>query len=246
MNSLLPLLHGKGQVHSLKIQGKAIEGVALIAAAVGSNVFSQHCSDVMGLLLQLETAGLPADDPRLSLLQRSWGRLSKALGRDFAPYLAPILPRLLKSAALEADIKLLTDDQVEDQEWQLIQLDKQNTLGINTSVIQEKNEAMTLLYWLAYEIKELFFPYIQQILPICLDALGFFYNDSVRMSAGSIIPCLLRSTFSHTENYGEVQNLFRYIFPHLIGAIENELEPDVLLVLLDSLQEASTIKLFVS
>jgi len=59
----------------------------------------------------------------------------------------------------------------------------------------------------------------------------------VRMSAGSIIPCLLRSTFSHTENYGEVQNLFRYIFPHLIGAIENELEPDVLLVLLDSLQE---------
>mmetsp|Transcript_114158 Transcript_114158/g.170746 ORF Transcript_114158/g.170746 Transcript_114158/m.170746 type:complete len:1076 (-) Transcript_114158:51-3278(-) len=237
MPVMVKLLNGSGSVDSLKIRGKAIEGIGLIAAAVGSSVFAPHCQDVMGHLLQLETSNLSAEDPRAPLLQRSWGRFSKALGKDFAPFLPPILPRILASAGLEADIKLLTDDQKEEENWQLIQLDKQNTLGINTTVIQEKSDAMTLLYWLSYELRELFFPYIQQILPICLDGLGFFYHDSVRISAASIIPCLLRATFAHTNNYTEVQNLFRYVFSHVLGAIDNELEIDVQLVFLDALQE---------
>lgn len=244
MPILVPLLKGEGQVDSLKIRGKCIEGIALIAAAVGISCFGKHAQVVMETLIGLESSNLPADDPRAILLQRSWGRFARALRRDFAPYLTPLLPKLLKSASLEAEIKLLTEDEKEEDNWQLIQLDLQNTLGINTSIVQEKNEAMSLLYWLALELKELFYPHIQQILPICINALGFIYHDSVRMSAGSILPCLLRATMAHTNNLEDVKNLFQYIFPTFIGAIENELEDEVLLVFYDAFEEVSFFFLF--
>ena len=242
MQVLIPLLKGEGVVDSLKIRGKCIEGIGLIAGAVGASSFHKHSRQVMEILIQLETSNLPLDDPRVALLQRSWGRFARALRRDFVPYLNPLLPKILQQAALEADIKLLEEDEREDEKWQLIQLDLQNTLGVNTCVVREKNEAMSLLYWLTLELKEFIFPHIQQILPIVINALGFIYHDSVRMSAGSILPCLLRSTLAQTNNIQDVQNLFHYMLPNFIGAIENEIEEDVLLVYFDAFEEVSFYK----
>jgi len=231
-------LTGSGPVDSLKLRAKSIEAIGLVAASVGLEVFRPHSQAIMNLLLELEGANLPPDDPRKPLLQRAWGRFSKALKHEFAPYLGPILPGVLRSAGLKAEVKLLSQDETEDENWQLLQIDTQNTIGVNTAVIQEKAAAMTLLFWLTYELKEQFYPYVRQIAPLCIEGLGFFYNESVRSAASSILPCLLRAAVECAgQQNPEVQSFAREVVLELLKAVDQEVYAEVTLTFLDNLQE---------
>ena len=238
----MALMVGNGPVDDLKIRGKAIEALAVIASSISKKTFMPYSENIINALLQLEASNLPEDDPRLPLLHRSWGKFAKALGKDFAPILPPILPRIIRSASLEADVKILSPEQQEDEGWQLLELDQQNVLGINTAVTQEKTAAMTLLYWLAFELQELMFPHIPQILPLCINGIEFFYHDAVRTAAFSIIPCLVRATKDTLgRDHPDLQKILLFSFPHLMSAINNEITTEVLLVMLDALDEVNTI-----
>ena len=46
-------------------------------------------------------------DELYPFLQQAWARLCKVIGADFVPYLAALVPQLLKSAGLPPELKII-------------------------------------------------------------------------------------------------------------------------------------------
>ncbi|GFH17488.1 importin N-terminal domain-containing protein, partial [Haematococcus lacustris] len=90
------------------LRGKALECVSLVGMAVGRDRFRADAASVLAWLQSLSNGpAMDADDPTLGYMLQAGARLCKCLGQEFVPYLPVVMPPLLKSAAMEADIKRL-------------------------------------------------------------------------------------------------------------------------------------------
>eukprot|EP00961_Rhodomonas_salina_P252408 3411715-Rhodomonas_salina.1 len=47
---------------------------------------------------------------------QAWGRVAKALGQDFIPYLNVVMPPLLKSVSIKADVEVVGEEEDPDDE----------------------------------------------------------------------------------------------------------------------------------
>ena len=238
MDIIIPMIDGRGQVDSLGIRGKAIECVALTAASVGKEAFSQYQQEVMNLITALAEAELPPADPRMQPLSKCWGNLSKILGEDLKPYFARILPRLLEAAVRQPNIRMLAEYDPEDETgWQFLELDNQTKMGIESASVESREAAFNMLYWVASFNAKTIQPHISQILPICMDSFNFVYNSGVRTaSAGA--SCSILKIISETE---ELAAAARQIFQRLVMALLNETDNEVYVTQLEYLLEVSKI-----
>lgn len=176
-------------------------------------------------------------------MQQAWARLCKALGKEFVPYLSALVPSLLASAQLPPDLKIMKEtDSYDEEKWKRLTFEDK-FLVINTVKLQEKSSALTMLFWLADELKEYFFPYVNQLWPICKESLTFYHSEQVRTTSASLMPCILKSTTSYLKtnpnsniNISEVHMLYKQIIEHLLTSMENEPNLEVLLTLLNSFQ----------
>ncbi|KAI3747197.1 hypothetical protein L6452_09648 [Arctium lappa] len=66
-------------------------------------------------------------------------------------------------------------------------------IGIKTSVLEEKATACNMLCCYADELKEGFFPWIDQVAPTLVPLLKFYFHEEVRKAAVSAMAELLRS-----------------------------------------------------
>ena len=106
-----------------------------------------------------------------------------------------------------------------------------NAVGINTSLIQEKITACTNLSIYIDQMGAAFFPWIDQILPICKDIVSFEASGDVKVCGASIAAATLQSAHAYFENSEDKSNLisiFQYIFPYLYDTIKAEDEPEFL------------------
>ena len=216
-------LSGSGLVDTLEIRGKSIAAIGLVASAVGLEVFRVDSQEIMEVLLQLEGSNLPAEDPRKAFLQSAWGSFAKALQHEFAPYLEPILPSILRSAGLQVEVKFLTDEEMNDEaEWQLLDPDQSN-LGVSSAVVKEKAAAVGWLFVLSSELTELIYPHFDVILPICMDGLAFPHEELVRSGSALILRSLLRSVVQCTGlESPQTQSFVCQAVREIIRAIDQE------------------------
>lgn len=139
-----------------------------------------------------------ADDPQSQYLLHCWGRMCRVLGPDFVPYLAGVMPPLMKLASAKADIQLLDDDEqiatVQQEEgWELVPL-RGKMIGIKTSILEEKHMAIELIVIYAQQLEAAFEPYVLEIMEkVTLPGLAFFFHDPVRVAAAKSVPMLLNS-----------------------------------------------------
>ena len=162
------LLNAHGREHRM-LRAKALECVSLVGMAVGRERFRADAAAVMSFLQQLHATELEPDDPTASYMLQAGARLCKALGPEFLPYLGVVMPPLLASATLEPDVKVRggsddddDDEDDDDDDVETIQLGDK-VLAIRTSVLEEKATACNMICCYADELKEGFFPYVQQV-----------------------------------------------------------------------------------
>lgn len=182
----------------------------------------------------------------MPFLQQAWARLCKALGKEFVPYLPALVPPLLQSAQLPADLKVIKDSDaqtLDNEQWKRLTFDDDQYLVINMDRIQEKTSALTMLYWLADELKEHFFSYVDKLVPVCTDSLRFYHNEQVRTASASLVPCILKCTTSYLRSNPQnasaapqVQALFTKVLTDLLSAMEDDPNMEVLLSFFNSLQ----------
>lgn len=201
-DTLMPMLFNVLQEEQSKelrlLRAKAMECATLIALAVGNEKMGQDATHLVQILGSIQQNITDADDPQAQYLLHSWGRMCRVLGSDFVPYLSGVMPPLLQLASAKADLQLIDDDdtaaEVSRQEgWQTVPL-KGKTIGIKTSVLEDKQRAIELIIIYAQHLEAAFEPYVGEIMQkVALPSLAFFFHDPTRVAAAKSVPVLLNA-----------------------------------------------------
>ncbi|KAI4348458.1 hypothetical protein L6164_009181 [Bauhinia variegata] len=234
------------------LRAKAMECISLVGMAVGKEKFREDAKQVMDVLMSLQQSQLETDDPTASYMLQAWARLCKCLGQDFLPYMGYVMPPLLQSAQLKPDVTITSADSdaeidEDDDSIETITLGDKR-IGIKTSVLEEKATACNMLCCYADELKEGFFPWIDQVAFTLVPLLKFYFHEEVRKAAVSAMPELLRSaklavekgqSQGRDETY--IKQLSDYIIPNLVEALHKEPEMEICASMLDALNECMQI-----
>lgn len=231
------------------LRAKAMECISLVGMAVGKEKFRNDAKQVMEVLMSLQGSQMETDDPTTSYMLQAWARLCKCLGQDFLPYMSVVMPPLLQSAQLKPDVTITSADsdneidESDDESMETITLGDKR-IGIKTSVLEEKATACNMLCCYADELKEGFYPWIDQVAPTLVPLLKFYFHEEVRKAAVSAMPELLRSAKLAVEkgiasgrNETYVKQLSDYIVPALVEALHKEPDTEICANMLDALNE---------
>ncbi|KAK4780071.1 hypothetical protein SAY87_016177 [Trapa incisa] len=231
------------------LRAKAMECISLVGMAVGKEKFRDDAKQVMEVLMSLQGSGMESDDPTTSYMLQAWARLCKCLGQDFLPYMSVVMPPLLQSAQLKPDVTITSADsdneidESDDEGMETITLGDKR-IGIKTSVLEEKATACNMLCCYADELKEGFYPWIDQVAPTLVPLLKFYFHEEVRKAAVSAMPELLRSAklavdkgLAQGRNEAYIKQLSDYIVPALVEALPKEPDTEICTSMLDALNE---------
>eukprot|EP00898_Chlorokybus_atmophyticus_P005983 jgi/Chlat1/6386/Chrsp44S05759 len=240
------LVHATDKAHRM-LRAKSLECISLVGMAVGKDKFRDDAKRVMEVLVSLQDSNLDPDDPTSSYMLQAWARLCKCLGQEFLPYMGIVMPPLLRSAQLKPDVTITEAEDVEDDEEddavETITIGDKR-IGIRTSVLEEKATACSMLCCYADELQEGFFPFVDQVAPIMVPLLKFYFHEEVRKAAVSCMPELLRSSKRAIEKGVDggrgppyLKQLSDYILPALTEALEKEPETEICANMLEALAE---------
>ncbi|XP_059628773.1 uncharacterized protein LOC132271419 [Cornus florida] len=231
------------------LRAKAMECISLVGMAVGKDKFRDDAKQVMEVLMSLQGSQMESDDPTTSYMLQAWARLCKCLGQDFLPYMNVVMPPLLQSAQLKPDVTITSADsdneidESDDESMETITLGDKR-IGIKTSVLEEKATACNMLCCYADELKEGFYPWIDQVAPTLVPLLKFYFHEEVRKAAVSAMPELLRSAklavekgLAQGRNESYIKQLSDYIIPALVEALHKEPDTEICANMLDALNE---------
>ncbi|CAL5227386.1 g10339 [Coccomyxa viridis] len=247
---VMPLLRhvlgaANDKAHAL-LRAKCLECISLVGMAVGRDTFREDAHAVMQFMQSLQATPMEADDPTGGYMLQAGARICKSLGEEFLPYLSIVMPPLLKSAQLKPDVKVTDvdddEDDDEDEDVEHIYLGDRK-LSVRTSVLEEKATACTMLCCYADELKEGFYPYVEQVTGIMLPLLKFYFQEEVRQAAVQCIPDLLRSAYLAAQkgmqgadaNY--VRRMVDFIWGPLVEAIGKEPDTEVMSDMLEAVEE---------
>ncbi|PKU88088.1 hypothetical protein MA16_Dca020059 [Dendrobium catenatum] len=209
---------------------KSMECISLVGMVVGKDKFRDDAKQVMEVLMSLQGSQIEIDDPIASYMLQAWTRLCQCLGQDFLPYMNFVMPPLLQSAQLEPDVTITSADSeyMDNSNEDRVEIanfgDKR--IRIRTRVLEEKATACSMLCCYADELKENFYPWIDQVAPTLVPLLKFYFDEEVRRAAVSAMPELLRSAklavekgLAQGRDESYVKQLFDYIVPALVEAL---------------------------
>ncbi|PSC74524.1 ARM repeat-containing [Micractinium conductrix] len=247
-DSCMPLMtsiltHASGKEQQL-LRAKALECVSLVGLAVGKERFGPDAQGVMQYMQQVQAAGLDSDDPLSSYMLQAGARICKTLGQDFLPYLQLVMPPLLAAAQLKPDVIVRDDDDDDDEDEGETEtfIVGGKRVSLHTSVLDEKATACNMICCYADELREGFYPYVEQVTQIMVPLLKFYFNEDVRASAAQALPEVLRSaSLAAQKGLGPdeayVRNMLAFVWVPLVEAIPKEPDMEILVTLLEAVDE---------
>ncbi|KIM77399.1 hypothetical protein PILCRDRAFT_825362 [Piloderma croceum F 1598] len=187
-----------------KLRLKAIECVGILAVAAGRDIFRQHASTIADLLLGIQNGPVDPGDTMLNLqLLETWPTICQAMASEFEPYLPAVMQALISIAA--------TDNSESHQ-----------SVGILSSVKDEKHQALKSITIYCSTLKARFTPYVSQSLELVLLTLGLHSHDGTQDACTSLVPILLTCS---KENSILQSQIVPATFLQLIHCINTETEP---------------------
>ena len=228
-DGLMPLLFGVLRQENTKeqrlLRGKAMECASLISQAVGKERMGQDALVFMELLGSIQSSITESDDPQTTYIIHCYGRMCRALGRDFVTYLSRILPSVLQVASSNADITVADvgqEEELEQDGWETLEV-RGKIIAIKTNLLEEKVQAISVISIFAQVLEEEFAPYVTDVLKtVVIPGLSFFINDSVRSESAQIVPYLINSfKKAHGDRSSELATLWETAFDAVMEVLSN-------------------------
>lgn len=156
-------------------RGKAIECISIIGLSVGKEVFLEDAKECMNALLQISSGKLDSDDTVKEYVQEAIGRICRALGEDFYPYLSSIVLSII--SLLSVKPKPVTDD---DEDLTITMVSNGQYVGLKTSLLEDHEKALDLLIIIMEVMKEHFKDYIQVTATALMPLLRFELSEDIK------------------------------------------------------------------
>ncbi|XP_021282138.1 importin-5-like isoform X3 [Herrania umbratica] len=199
------------------LRAKAMEFILLSGLAV------REVGQITGILMSLEGFQMELDDLLLGLMLQVWVKLFNRLQQDFLPYLSSFIPFLLQFVQLKPDISTTSSDEERIWIWDL------------------KVGACEMLVDFAHCFNEEFFPWIDQVTTTLVPLLKFYVHKGVRAAAFAAMLSLLRLAGKKGQSQGHnityLKQLIDDIMPALLEALHKELQVEICVRMLNSLNE---------
>ncbi|XP_062018387.1 uncharacterized protein LOC133734787 isoform X2 [Rosa rugosa] len=228
------------------VWSKSVECISLVGMAVGKEKFRDDAKKVMEMLMSLQGSQMEPDDLTTSCMLQICADLCKCLGQDFLPYMSAVMPPLLQFVQIKP-VETVTSandncdmDESDDESMETITRGDKR-IRIKTSVLEEKVTACNLLCCYADELKEGFFPWIDQVAPT-LVPLIFYIHEKVRKSAVSAMLKLLltaKLAVDRRQAEGCNEKYLKRFTDYIIRALKLRKEDDseICINILDAIKE---------
>ena len=226
-------------------QARALECATLFGDAMPKEAYLADAQQLMQFMHHQQQAGLDFDHPLRSYMLQAYTRIGRCLGRDFAQYLNMIMPSLLQSAGVQAEVVTIQDtdepgedDLSEGAEKYKVNLGEGRVITVHTSALEEKTTAMQMLGSMAKEMKELFAPYVESVFQLAAPLMLFSgtVHDDLRACSIACVPPLIDS-INATGDKKIVKQLFDFSIKQLFTALSQEVEMDVVKTVAQSIKE---------
>ncbi|KAF8310256.1 ARM repeat-containing protein [Clavulina sp. PMI_390] len=224
MPNLVAVLRNASDPEMRTLRCKVMECAGIIAVAVGREVFQPQSEEFAELLLQIQRdLSGASDEITPQYLMSTWAKVCQALGPAFEPYLPSVMPLVLHSAAVRADVSVVDSDSdsahsSEKEGFEVIEMQGQR-IEIRTASLEEKCTAFDVLLVICPIMGQQFKPFLLPVLQLALPALKFFFHDGVRETAALLIPALVANA-KHAELV--TPEFSDAIFAPLVEGIHNE------------------------
>jgi hypothetical protein len=170
--------------------------------------------------------------------------MCRVLGKEFVPYLPGVIPPLVDLAGAKADIQLLDDEEQmakvqQEDGWELVPL-KGKIVGIRTTALEEKHNAIEVLVVYAQTLEAAFEPYVVDIMDnVALPGLTFFFHESVRAASAKLVPQLLNAyKMAHGDAAEPLVALWRTTIEKVLEVLATEPSVETLAEMYQCLYES--------
>ena len=202
-----------------RFRGKTFECVTMMGEAVGIRKFEQYRDQVLELL-KYYTTMVDADDQHGAYILMAWFRISTIIGGKaffHGGYMAMVIEPLLKAAQVEPKIRTVGEDECEEG-YEYIPLPRKNMrLAVQTSVLQDKEQACKVLMMYATSLKEDFRQWVPEVAETMLKNVGYQLDPNVSIAACYNLPELLKALNGHPN---EKADLWVKIFNELMESLK--------------------------
>jgi hypothetical protein len=234
------------------LRAKSVETMSIIGMAVGKEKFTQDAREIMQLMVTTQqSVEMDPDDPLRDYMLRAYARICKVLGADFVPYMQYVMPPLMASAGIKPTLKILpfnmTTDEFEDDDiesWKFMPVGEKY-VGVHTTPLNEKATAVNMILSYADDLKEEFYPYLDDCFDKLKPMLHFYYHDGVRGAAAASMPHLMQSLVSHCQLKGGnpqvIKQRFDWMLPDLLKAAIQEPDIDLIYVMVVAVHEVISV-----
>lgn len=250
VHTLMPLFqevmlmdeHGDQDIIMMKC--RAVECTTLLACGVGKQEFLDYSRSVCDYLMSVLSQGLKSDDPRLRFILRGWTCMVECLQSEVLPYMDGVIPRLLEVANMDCDLQILPKEVGEEEEAEAADKDVklvrlcipgrgEKTVKIHTSLIEDKDLAITIIMSITDELKGHMGPYLDSVTNTCIPLLEFSAMSDIRETAAQTL-AFAAVGYSQCRP-DDVAAFLNHVCPHLIEAIQDETEVQVAQEMITSL-----------
>ncbi|KAL6937874.1 hypothetical protein ACO0RG_004398 [Hanseniaspora osmophila] len=206
----------------IELRALTFENISTMGRAVRSEVFAEFAEPLVSSAYE----AIKTDSARLRESGYAFiANMAKVYGKDFAPFLANIMPEIFKTLQLD-EYEFNLDE--EDEEFQgLTEEDLMSKFNVNTGVTYEKEVAAAALVELALATKESFLPYVEETITILKQQVEESYGlkETVIVTYWAVVKSVILTSQPALENkFVKGLPTAAYVDPSTLAVIESARE----------------------
>ncbi|EKE40464.1 hypothetical protein ENUP19_0265G0058 [Entamoeba nuttalli] len=175
----------------LKIKSRLIEGLSMLVYSCSKSITKQVAHEIFLEVYNVFSLKEEEREVLMPFAEKAFTRLAGVLKDDIQPYLNTIVPIIISRASMNPEITVGDkEEQVDDEDWANTVFQGMN-IGIKTSQIEEKADAISTLDLFVDDLQELMVPYVESMSPL-IKSMKFIMDDTVRFKATTLVGTLFK------------------------------------------------------
>ncbi|KAM3327618.1 hypothetical protein P3S68_033667 [Capsicum galapagoense] len=219
----------------LILRARAMECISIVGKAVGKEKFRDDGKQVMEAVVSFQGLQAKADDPSTWDMLTAFAVICECIGQELLTYISAAMPFLIQCVKLHFESNELDDTSIE-------------TIKIGDEILwkkdddpKEKAKACEMLCMYAKLLKEDFYPWISQVVPILVPLRQIYmHNPDKKSDVSEVMAALLLSAKLAVEKGiaegAYFKELSDYVILALIEALHKEHVAEICQIMLKELK----------